>query len=129
MRRHAGLPVPLVLIALTGCVDRASRDVVEDAADVAAAGDARDDDDADAPRPTSDGGADTCAALEEDTTAPTWCSLGADVPGASVPSGFCLRRFAAVGSPRALQIACNGDVLVSAPTLVAGGGSGHGPGG
>jgi glucose/arabinose dehydrogenase len=53
---------------------------------------------------------------------PTFCSLGSDVPGVTVPDGFCVRKFADVHTPRVLAFAPNGDLFVSSPqTLTPGG--------
>jgi glucose/arabinose dehydrogenase len=47
--------------------------------------------------------------------AKTFCSQGVDVPGTTVPGGFCLRRFAGVLTPRTLSFAPNGDLFVGSP--------------
>lgn len=59
---------------------------------------------------------------------PEFCSLGTDVPGAVVPAGFCMRRFATVGAPRVMAFAPNGDLFVAAPSLGTPGGAPSGPG-
>ena len=52
---------------------------------------------------------------------PTFCSLGSDIAGVSVPEGFCVRKFADVHTPRVLAFAPNGDLFVSSPkTLTPG---------
>ncbi len=48
---------------------------------------------------------------------PTWCSLGADVPGLRAPEGFCIRRYASIGLPRVMALAPNGDLFVSSPSV------------
>lgn len=59
---------------------------------------------------------------------PPFCTLGRDVPGAVVPAGFCLRRFATVNAPRTLVFAPNGDLFVGAPSTPMPGGASGGPG-
>ena len=65
-------------------------------------------------------------------TGPTFCSMGgAAVPGAIVPSGFCLHQFAGhamssdanrIVGPRTMAFASNGDLFVAAPASGAPGG-------
>jgi glucose/arabinose dehydrogenase len=57
-----------------------------------------------------------------------FCKSGDPVPGVTPPSGFCLRRFAAIGEPRTLVVAPNGDVIVGAPSAGTPGGASGGPG-
>jgi glucose/arabinose dehydrogenase len=57
-----------------------------------------------------------------------FCSLGQDVAGASVPGGFCLRRFASVTEARTMVFAPNGDLFVGAPATGTPGGSSGGMG-
>lgn len=53
-----------------------------------------------------------------------WCDLpGGEVPGASVPEGFCLRRFVRTRTPRVLKFAPNGDIFVASPSTGAPGGT------
>lgn len=60
---------------------------------------------------------------------PIACDLPAQpVPGAVVPRGFCIRRYATVGVPRALAVAPNGDLFVTAPSTATPGGASGGPG-
>jgi glucose/arabinose dehydrogenase len=75
--------------------------------------------------------------VEEDGPAPQeggiptarFCELGADVIGASVPGGFCLRRFATVKEARTMAFAPNGDLFVAAPSTGTAGGASGGLGG
>lgn len=46
----------------------------------------------------------------------TFCTQGVDVPGTTVPGGFCLRRYAGVPTPRTLVFAPNGDLFVGSPS-------------
>ena len=50
------------------------------------------------------------------TTAVRFCDLGTPVPGAVVPDGFCVRRFATIRTPRTLTFAANGDLFVASPS-------------
>jgi glucose/arabinose dehydrogenase len=59
---------------------------------------------------------------------PFYCSMGVQAAGASVPAGYCVRRFAQVGEARALVMASNGDLFVAAPSAPAPGGASNGPG-
>ncbi len=59
---------------------------------------------------------------------PPFCQQGSDVPGVSVPAGFCLRRFGTVRVARTLVIAPNGDLFVGAPSDSTAGGASGGPG-
>jgi glucose/arabinose dehydrogenase len=59
---------------------------------------------------------------------PKFCELGTDVPAASVPGGFCLRKFATIGVPRTMVFAPNGDLFVGAPSAGTAGGASGGPG-
>jgi hypothetical protein len=43
---------------------------------------------------------DAPVAVEGGTAAGRFCDLGTDVTGATVPGGFCLRRYAMVKEPR-----------------------------
>jgi glucose/arabinose dehydrogenase len=72
----------------------------------------------DAPPPVDDAG----------MVAKTFCSMGVDVPGTSVPGGFCLRRFAGVTEARTMAFAPNGDLFVGAPMQGTPGGASGGPG-
>src|SRR6185369_11946538 len=89
----------------------------------------------DAPAPAPDGPAvdappidDAPAAPDGSAAAPTFCGLGQDVAGASVPGGFCLRRFATVAEARTMVFAPNGDLFVAAPMTGTPGGASGGPG-
>jgi glucose/arabinose dehydrogenase len=62
------------------------------------------------------------------TGAARFCDLGADVAGATVPGGFCLRRYATVKVARTMVFAPNGDLLVGAPSVGTAGGASGGPG-
>jgi glucose/arabinose dehydrogenase len=59
---------------------------------------------------------------------PAFCDNGEDVAGVSVPSGFCIRKFADVPTPRVLAFAPNGDLFVSSPRRVTPGGAPRGTG-
>lgn len=60
---------------------------------------------------------------------PSACDLpGEDVSGAVLPAGFCIRRFATLGTPRTLLFAPNGDLIVGAPSTATAGGASGGPG-
>lgn len=69
------------------------------------------------------------ASTSTDASAPegSFCRGGEPVSGVTAPEGFCVRRFAEVGEPRALIFAPNGDLLVSAPSATAPGGATGGP--
>jgi len=71
---------------------------------------------------------DAPVAVEGGTAAGRFCDLGTDVTGATVPGGFCLRRYAMVKEPRTLVFAPNGDLFVGAPGVVTAGGAAGGPG-
>lgn len=58
-----------------------------------------------------------------------FCDLPGDVPGAVVPSGFCIRRFADVATPRVLAFAPSGEVFVASPSVGTPGGAPAGIGG
>jgi glucose/arabinose dehydrogenase len=62
------------------------------------------------------------------TPAGRFCDLGVDVPGATVPGGFCLRRYGTVKEGRAMTFAPNGDLFVAAPSMGTAGGASGGPG-
>src|SRR5262249_27021201 len=62
------------------------------------------------------------------TTDPLWCGRGIDVPGATAPTGFCLKNFAAIPEARALVAAPNGDLFVASPSASAPGGAVGGAG-
>ena len=49
-------------------------------------------------------------------------TLGHDVPGATVPAGFCMREFVTLPSPRVMALAPNGDLFVSTPSQLTPGG-------
>jgi glucose/arabinose dehydrogenase len=106
--------------SVSGPVDAMDTPDAADAAVPDAAADVRP-----APPDEADGPAPVDA---EGIAAPTFCSLGREVPGASVPAGFCLRRFASVIEARTLTIAPNGDLFVGAPSAATPGGSSGGPG-
>jgi glucose/arabinose dehydrogenase len=57
-----------------------------------------------------------------------FCDLGSMVEGASVPGGFCLRRYADVKVARTMAFAPNGDLFVGAPSTGTAGGASGGPG-
>jgi glucose/arabinose dehydrogenase len=80
---------------------------------------------ADAPR-TIDGSAD--GPDDGGMTAAPFCDLGVAVAGATVPSGFCLRRYATAKVARTMVFASNGDLLVGAPSNGTPGGASGGPG-
>jgi glucose/arabinose dehydrogenase len=62
-------------------------------------------------------------------TEPVLCDLpGQPVPGAVVPRGMCIRRFAEVRTPRVLVVAPDGDLFVAAPNAATAGGAYGGPG-
>ena len=65
---------------------------------------------------------------DANTTAPTFCGRGTDVPGAKPPAGFCLKEYAQVSEARTLTFAPNGDLFVGAPSTSAPGGASGGPG-
>jgi glucose/arabinose dehydrogenase len=65
---------------------------------------------------------------ETGTAAPRFCELGSDVAGATVPGGFCLRKYADVKVARGLVFTPNGDLLVAAPSAGTAGGASGGPG-
>ena len=44
-----------------------------------------------------------------------FCDFGVDVAGITVPSDFCVRKFADVPTPRVMLFAPNGDLFVSSP--------------
>jgi glucose/arabinose dehydrogenase len=75
----------------------------------------------DAPVAPEDGG-------DGPVAAPKFCELGQDVAGATVPGGFCLRRFASVVEARTMVFAPNGDLFVAAPMTGTPGGASGGPG-
>ncbi len=79
----------------------------------------------DTPPPPTDSSVD--APTRDGSPLPTWCARGADVPGAVVPPGFCMREFARVNAPRVLTFAPNGDLFVGAPLEPTPGLSGNGP--
>jgi glucose/arabinose dehydrogenase len=58
-----------------------------------------------------------------------YCDLPANVPGAGVPDGFCIRRFAQVKTPRTMAFAPNGDLFVGSPSSPTPGGAPVGLGG
>ncbi len=58
---------------------------------------------------------------------PPWCMGGADVPGAVVPAGFCMREYVRVNAPRTMTFAPNGDLFVATPAEGTPGGSSGGP--
>jgi glucose/arabinose dehydrogenase len=68
------------------------------------------------------------AAQEGGVAAPRFCELGTDVPGATVPQGFCLRRYATVKEARTLVFGPNGDLFVGAPSTSTAGGAAGGAG-
>jgi glucose/arabinose dehydrogenase len=73
---------------------------------------------------------DAAPAIDDGGVAATpFCALGQDVIGASVPQGFCLRRFGSVTEARTLAFAPNGDLFVGAPSQGTPGGAAGGPGG
>jgi glucose/arabinose dehydrogenase len=80
----------------------------------------------------ADGPADLAPSVDHgprpDVAANAFCALGADVPGAAVPDGFCLRRYAGVEEARTLTMAPNGDLFVGAPSKTTPGGAEGGPG-
>lgn len=57
-----------------------------------------------------------------------YCASGTDVEGASLPEGFCIRRFASFAAPRVMAFAPNGDLFVSAPSTPTPGGATPGDG-
>jgi glucose/arabinose dehydrogenase len=57
-----------------------------------------------------------------------FCDLGSDIPGIGVPSGFCLRKFADVPTPRVMAFAPNGDLFVTSPATGTPGGAPSGLG-
>jgi glucose/arabinose dehydrogenase len=59
---------------------------------------------------------------------PSFCDFGTDVAGVTVPSGFCIRKFADVATPRVLLFAANGDIFVSSPKTRTPGGAPPGAG-
>src|SRR5581483_9504378 len=63
-----------------------------------------------------------------DAPAAAACAGGAAVPGATLPAGMCLQKYADVGEARALVFAPNGDLFVAAPSKGAPGGAEGGPG-
>jgi glucose/arabinose dehydrogenase len=65
---------------------------------------------------------------ETGTAAPRFCELGSDVAGATVPGGFCLRKYADVKVARGLVFGPNGDLFVAAPSAGTAGGASGGPG-
>jgi glucose/arabinose dehydrogenase len=71
---------------------------------------------------------DAPVAGEGGTAVERFCDLGTDVAGASVPGGFCLRRYATVKVARTLTFAPNGDLFVGAPGTGTAGGASGGPG-
>jgi len=66
-------------------------------------------------------------AAERHRAAPSFgthfCDFGSDVAGVTVPSEFCIRKFADVPTPRALLFAPNGDLFVSSPERITPGGA------
>src|SRR6202158_4169635 len=52
-----------------------------------------------------------------------FCDLGSDIPGIGVPSGFCLRKFVDVPTPRVMAFAPNGDLFVTSPMTGTPGGA------
>jgi glucose/arabinose dehydrogenase len=52
-----------------------------------------------------------------------WCGRGMDVPNATPADGFCIKRYATVGEPRALAAAPNGDLFVASPSRPTAGGA------
>lgn len=63
-------------------------------------------------------------------TGPEFCALpmASAVPGAAVPEGLCLRKFADLRVPRSIAFAPNGDLFVAAPSTATAGGATGGPG-
>jgi glucose/arabinose dehydrogenase len=57
-----------------------------------------------------------------------FCDIGSDIPGIGVPSGFCLRKFADVLTPRVMAFAPNGDLFVTSPATGTPGGAPSGLG-
>ena len=58
-----------------------------------------------------------------------FCDLPGELAGATVPDGFCVRRFAQVKTPRVLAFAPNGDLFVASPKAQTPGGASPGLGG
>ena len=76
------------------------------------------------------GGADGGAADGGVLAGPvTWCELPGTVEGATVPAGFCIRRFATVRTPRVLAFGPGGDLFVASPSQSTPGGAPAGVGG
>jgi glucose/arabinose dehydrogenase len=65
---------------------------------------------------------------DANTSAPTYCGRGVDVPGVTPPAGFCVKQYAKVAVARTLVVAPNGDVFVGAPSHPTNGGASGGPG-
>lgn len=77
----------------------------------------------------TDGGNGACpTTTARPTGGATWCSMGSDVAGLTVPDGFCLREYGQVPNVRSMAIAPNGDVLVASPSVVSPAGVGGGMG-
>jgi len=57
-----------------------------------------------------------------------FCDFGTDVPGVTVPDGFCIRKFADVPTPRIMLFAPNGDLFVSSPKRITPGAAPPGAG-
>ena len=54
---------------------------------------------------------------------PPFCDSGTAPAGLTVPTGFCIRKFAAVPTARVLAFAPNGDVFVTSPSAQTAGGA------
>ena len=72
-------------------------------------------------------GSDAGGGGEVGPLSPAYCDRGSDVPGVTPPTGFCVKKYAAVVEPRALVVAPNGDLFVAAPSEATPGGAAGGP--
>src|SRR5438067_1302750 len=98
-----GCPGRTIIASDTG-VDTADDQTPADRVDVADAHDAFDAFDANVATDANDVPSDDGSAHDVPLGAP-FCTLGTDVAGAVVPSGFCIRRFATVPEARVLLFA------------------------
>ncbi|MDP3275618.1 MAG: hypothetical protein Q8Q09_10515 [Deltaproteobacteria bacterium] len=57
-----------------------------------------------------------------------FCATGREVPGLTVPDGFCVRKYSDVRLARVMALAPNGDLFVAAPTNANATGLSGGPG-